>query len=90
VRVADAAEIAHRHAEIHVIARDEDVAAVLAELRDRRALRLGDTVTRVDRNEPDLIEVALGHAGEDRVVAIGAIFAIACDDVRDLRDLIAQ
>jgi hypothetical protein len=53
----DAAERAERRAEVLMVARGEESAAALAKARDALTIRLGQPVTCVHGEEPQLVEV---------------------------------
>src|SRR5690348_11066022 len=51
---ANSGERTHRASKVHVIARDHEAAAFLAESGDPGAIPLVETVTGVDREKPEL------------------------------------
>src|SRR3954466_8637715 len=56
MRLADGAQRAHRRAQIHVIAGDQQASAAAAEARDRFAVRVGQSVARIDCKQPKRVE----------------------------------
>jgi hypothetical protein len=89
VRLADTAQRADRRTEIHVIARYEQAPAAFAKPRDRVAIRLGQAVAHVDREEPELIEVALVDRRQDRIRPSSLVAVAHCDMVERRTSLIA-
>src|SRR5260370_8221967 len=76
VRGADAADRANGRTEVLMIARDEETAACLPEPRDRVTLGGAERVSRIDGNEPHLIETGLLDPFAQRV----ALFFVAPPD----------
>ncbi len=64
---ADAAQGADRAAEIHMVARDEQAAALLPEPADRCAIFAGQSVARIDCKEPEFVEVRPVDGRKDRI-----------------------
>src|SRR4051794_29876855 len=67
MRLADTPPRADGRAQGHVIARDQQAAATLAKPRDRLAIRRGQAVAGINREQPELVEVALVDRRQDRV-----------------------
>lgn len=57
MRGADAAQVAYRTAQVHVVARDHEAAAATAESADACAIFRCQAVAGVDGKEPELVEV---------------------------------
>ena len=82
MRLSDAAQIADRRTEIHVIPRDQQSTAIAAKARDRLAVLDGKPVTDIHGEEPHLIEIAQIERGQNRLRCAKRI-AIPHRDVED-------
>src|SRR5215218_2475861 len=63
-----------------MVARGEYAAAALPEPRDAPTVGLGQSVARVHREEPELVEVRRVEAAQDFVVAFGVSLSVSRDD----------
>jgi hypothetical protein len=83
VSVADSAESAEGDSKILVITRGENASTALGEAPNGGTVVGSESVADVDSEEPELIEVGLVESGENAVVSIGEILAIAGGDFEE-------
>ena len=81
MRAAHAAERAERRSEIVVVASREDSAAAFVKARDAFAIGLRQTVSGVDREEPELVEVRGIERAQHRIVARSVFLTIPRRDL---------
>src|SRR5690606_19201019 len=77
VRGADAAQVADRAAQVHVVARDHEAATELPEPADARAVLGSQAVTAVDGEEPKLVVTGVVQVRQHGI-RFPARGAIAC------------
>src|ERR1043165_9447957 len=87
VCASNAAERAQRRSEIVVIARRKNAAASFVKARDAFAVGLRQTVTSIDRKQPELVEIRFVELAQQRIVAGRIRLAIACGDLIERRAL---
>ena len=87
MRAAHASQSTQRRSQILMIARRENTAASLSEARNALTIARRQSIARVHREKPELIEVGFVEPAQHLFVAVGVCLAIASSNVKDAATL---